>query len=131
MKIIITESQYERLLGNVSPILQRRLTSDDFEWIEKEFRINLIHSPKQIKSFDEFCDYVLGDTVHEFVMQKRHYEIETIPDEEWGDVYDEKSQSDVMDIYWPLIPVLKDMFYDELYEVWEHHLKKRDENNYN
>jgi hypothetical protein len=30
-----------------------------------------------------------------------------------------------MDIYWPLIPVLKDMFYDELYEIWEHHLKKR------
>jgi hypothetical protein len=125
MKIIITESQYHKLLGNVSPILQRRLTSDDFEWIEKEFRINLIHSPKQIKNFDEFCDYVLGDTVHEFVMQKRNYEIKTISDEEWGDVYDEKSQSDVMDIYWPLIPVLKDIFYDELYEIWEHHLKKR------
>lgn len=131
MKIIITESQYHNLLGNVSPILQRRLTSDDFEWIEKELRINLIHSPKQIKKFDEFCDYVLGNTVHEFVMQKRNYEIKTIPDEEWGDVYDEKSVSDVMDIYWSLIPVLKDMFYDELYEVWEHHLKKRDENNYN
>ena len=125
MKIIITESQYQNLLGNVSPTLQRRLTSDDFEWIEKEFRINLIHSPKHITNFDEFCDYVLGDTVHEFVMEKRYNEIKTIPDEEWGDVYDEKSQSDVMDIYWPLIPVLKDMFYDELYEIWEHHLKKR------
>jgi|694.fasta_scaffold56844_10 hypothetical protein len=126
MKRVIKESEHLKgLFSSLPPFLRRRLTMEDLEWIEKEFRINLIHSPKQIKNFDEFCDYVLGDTVHEFVMQKRNYEIKTISDEEWGDVYDEKSQSDVMDIYWPLIPVLKDMFYDELYEIWEHHLKKR------
>ena len=121
MKIIITESQYERLFNDLPSSLKRRLTTDDLEYFDRELTHYILSTPPTAR-FEEFSSYVIGDLLHEFIIDKKGDEIETEEDPDYGLVYVEKSRNKVMDMYWDLKPILEKKYKDRLYRAWE---KKR------
>ncbi|MFM7980280.1 MAG: hypothetical protein ACKPKO_13280, partial [Candidatus Fonsibacter sp.] len=66
MKIIITESQYKILLSKISPALRRRITDEDFEYLDKLIFTKTNYLPNGI-SFEDFIYDVMADTMNEFV----------------------------------------------------------------
>jgi hypothetical protein len=118
MKIIITESQYERLFNDLPNSLKRRLTTDDLEYFDRELTHYILSTPPTNK-FEEFSSYVIGDLLHEFIIARKGDEIETEEDPDYGVVYNEESRNKVMDIYWDLKPILEKKYKDRLYKSWE------------
>jgi hypothetical protein len=118
MKIIITESQYERLFADLPPYLKRRLTTDDFEYFDKELRYYIVSQPP-VDKFDDFSSVVIGDLLHDFIMDKKVDEIETEEDPDYGVVYNEESRNKIMGMYWDLKPILIKKYKDRLYKAWE------------
>lgn len=118
MKIIIRESQYKRLYNNLPVSLKRRLTTDDLEYFDSELTHYILSTPPTNR-FEEFSSYVIGDLLHEFIMDRKVDEIETEEDPDYGIVYNEKSRNKVMDIYWDLKPILEKKYRDRLYKAWE------------
>jgi hypothetical protein len=118
MKIIITESQYERLFNDLPNSLKRRLTQDDFDYLDKELTHYILSTPP-VNKFEEFSSYVIGDLLHEFIIARKDDEIDTEEDPEYGVVYVEKSRNKVMDMYWELKPILEKRYKDRLYKAWE------------
>jgi hypothetical protein len=118
MKIIITESQYERLFNDLPTSLKRRLTQDDFDYLDKELTHYILSTPP-VNKFEEFSSYVIGDLLHEFIIARKDDEIDTEEDPEYGVVYVEKSRNKVMDMYWELKPILEKRYKDRLYRAWE------------
>jgi hypothetical protein len=114
MKIIITESQYETLSNS----LKRRLTQDDFNYLDKELTHYILSTPP-VNKFEEFSSYVIGDLLHEFIIARKGDEIETEEDPEYGEVYNEESRNKVMEMYWELKPILEKRYKDRLYQAWE------------
>ena len=45
MKIIITESQYDRLLSELPPFLKRRVTMEDLEWMDGKLNEFMSNTP--------------------------------------------------------------------------------------
>jgi hypothetical protein len=118
MKIIITESQYERLFNDLPNSLKRRLTQDDFDYLDKELTHYILSTPP-VNKFEEFSSYVIGDLLHEFIIARKDDEIDTEEDPEYGVVYVEKSRNKVMGMYWELKPILEKRYKDRLYKAWE------------
>ena len=118
MKIIITESQYERLFNDLPNSLKRRLTTDDLEYFDRELTHYILSTPPTNK-FEEFSSYVIGDLLHEFIIARKGDEIETEEDPDYGVVYNEESRNKVMDRYWVLKPFLEKKYKDRLYQAWE------------
>jgi len=118
MKIIITESQYTSLLGKMSTALRRRITDEDFEYLDKLIFTKTKYLRTGI-SFEDFINNVMGDTIHEFVSERKGDEIDTYEDPPYGIIYDEDSFDEVAEIYWGMIPLLKDMYHDKLYKIWK------------
>ena len=114
MKIIITESQYKTLSNS----LKRRLTQDDFDYLDKELTHYILSTPPTSK-FEDFSSYVIGDLLHEFIIARKDDEIDTEEDPEYGVVYVEKSRNKVMNMYWELKPILEKRYKDRLYKAWE------------
>ena len=114
MKIIITESQYNML----SNFLKRRLTQDDFEYLDKELTHYILSTPPTNR-FEEFSSSVIGDLLHEFIMDRKSDEIETEEDPDYGIVYKEESRYKVMNMYWDLKPILEKKYKDRIYKAWE------------
>jgi hypothetical protein len=69
--------------------------------------------------FDLFCDDVLGDLLHEFLVNRKDDEIETTYDYDYGVIYNEESLDKVVTIYWNLIPYLKKRYEIKLRQAWE------------
>jgi hypothetical protein len=118
MKIIITESQYERLFNNLPTSLKRRLTTDDLEYFDSELTHYILSTPPTNR-FEEFSSSVIGDLLHEFIIARKGDEIETEEDPDYGIVYKEESRNKVMNIYWDLKPILEKKYKDRLYKSWE------------
>ncbi len=118
MKIIITESQYERLFNDLPNSLKRRLTTDDFEYFDKELRYYIVSQPP-VDKFDDFSSVVVGDLLHDFIMDKKVDEIETEEDPDYGVVYKDESRDKIMGMYWDLKPILIKKYKDQLYKAWE------------
>lgn len=118
MKIIITESQYNILLGKMSTALRRRITDEDFEYLDKLIFTKIKYLRTGI-SFEDFINNVMGDTMYDFVAERKGDEIDTYEDPPYGIIYDEDSFDEVAEIYWNMIPLLKDIYHDKLYKIWK------------
>ena len=114
----INESKYERLFGELPNSLKRRLTQDDFDYLDKELTHYILSTPP-VNKFEEFSSYVVGDLLHEFIIGYKGDEIETEEDPEYGEVYNEESRNKVMGMYWVLKPFLEKKYKDRLYQAWE------------
>jgi hypothetical protein len=118
MKIIITESQYERLFGELPNFLKRRITKDDLEYLDRELTHHILSAPP-LNQFDSFSQMVIGDLLHNFVVDRKDDEIETDTDPDYGIIYNDNSLDKVFKMYWNLIPILKKRYKDILYQAWE------------
>jgi hypothetical protein len=116
---LLKESEHLKgLFSSLPPFLRRRLTQDDFDYLDKELTHYILSTPP-VNKFEEFSSYVIGDLLHEFIIDKKGDEIETEEDPDYGLVYVEKSRNKVMDMYWGLKPILEKKYKDRLYKVWE------------
>ena len=119
MRRLIREFEHLKgLLSELPPFLQRRVTLFDLEWIDKNLNSHIAHMPGRI-DFDEFCDFVLGDLLHEFLVDRKDDEIDTTYDYDYGIIYNEESLDKVVEIYWELIPYLKKRYEIKLRQAWE------------
>jgi hypothetical protein len=114
----LTESQDEKIFNKLPISLKRRLTQDDFDYLDKELTHYILSTPPTNK-FEEFSSYVVGDLLHEFIIGYKGDEIETEEDPEYGEVYNEESRNKVMEMYWVLKPILEKKYKDRLYRAWE------------
>jgi len=126
MKIIITESQYERLLGVLPPVLKRRITQEDMENIDRSimFQLRFFDRPVYGKDFQKFKEDIIYDGLYDFISEYKSDEIDTEEDEEWGVVWTEESKRKIFDLYYLLEEPLKSLYNDKLYEIWKKMFRK-------
>jgi hypothetical protein len=117
----INESQYEKLFNDLPIATKRRITQDDLDFLDSELSYYIVKTPP-VDSFDDFSEYIIGDLLHDFVMDRKADEIETYEDPHLGSIFDETSRDNIFDLYWKLMPVLKEKYRDRMYRSWE---KKR------
>ena len=117
MKYIITESQYEMLFKEFPNFLKRRITPDDLEYLDKELSHYILSTPP-LDKFESFSQMVIGDLLHNFVVDRKSDEIETENDPDYGIIYNDNSLDKVFKMYWNLIPILKKRYKDILYQAW-------------
>ncbi len=91
---------------------------EDLEWIDKELTHHIVSNGPTNK-FDDFCDYVLGDLLHEFLVNRKDDEIDTVDDPDYGLIYDDNSLDKVASMYWELKPFLKKRYEIKLRQAWE------------
>lgn len=116
---VLKESEHLKgLFGGLPPFLRRRLTMEDLEWLDNTLSSHIVFTPPT-NNFDDFCDYVLGDLLHEFVVNRKDDEIDTVDDPHYGLIYDDNSLDKVLSIYWELIPHLKKRYEIRLRQGWE------------
>lgn len=119
MKRLIREFEHLKgLFSELPPFLKRRLTMFDLEYLDRKLQHHIIGTPPT-NDFDTFCDYVLGDLLHDFVVERKDDEIETFDDPDYGLIYDDNSLDSVASIYWELMPYLKKRYEIKLRQVWE------------
>ena len=118
MKIIITESQYDMLFKELPSSLKRRLTSDDFEYFDDRISKHIYDYP-WIPEFDEFSYDVIAQLMHEFVVERKDDEIDTVEDPVYGVMYNDDSLDKVFEMYWELIPFLEKHYKDMIYARWK------------
>ena len=114
----MNESKDERLFKELPMFLKRRLTPDDFDYIDRELTHYILSTPPTNR-FEDFSSSVIGDALHEFIMARKGDEIDTEEDPDYGVVYNEESRNKVMDKYWILKPILEKKYKDRLYQAWE------------
>ena len=119
MKIIISESQYEKLFKDLPSFLKRRMDLDDLEWFDKQLPSFILHTPPSGLDFEDYSSFIVGDLLHEFIIELKGDEIETEEDPDYGVIYNEKSRNKVMEMYWDLKPILEKRYKDRLYQSWE------------
>ena len=120
IKKILKESAHLEGLHRELPLfLRRRLTMEDLEWLDRELQHYILSTPPTRNNFDAFCDYVLGDLLHEFVVDRKDDEIDTVEDPHYGLIYSEDGFDEVASIYWELIPYLKKRYEFRLRKAWE------------
>ena len=86
---VLKESEHLKgLFSELPPFLRRRLTMEDLEWLDKELVDHIAGMPPR-NDFDMFADDVLGDLLHEFVVNIKDDEIETEEDPHYGLIYSE------------------------------------------
>lgn len=116
---LLKESEHLKgLFSELPPFLKRRVTLFDLEWLDKELGGHIVGTPPTDK-FDDFCDYVLGDLLHEFLVNRKDDEIETVDDPDYGLIYDDASLDKVGTMYWKLEPFLKKRYEIRLRQAWE------------
>ena len=119
MRRLLKEFEHLKgLFSELPPFLKRRVTIADLKWIDEELTNFIITTPPTDK-FDDFCDYVLGDLLHNFLVDRKDEEIDTVEDPVYGLVYDDLSLQEIGDIYWELIPYLKKRYEIRLHQAWE------------
>ena len=129
MKIIISESQYEKLLKELPNFLKRRLTKEDFNWFDRNIKIYMnmvqVGTPFAELSFEEFCfDVVLG-MLYDFVLERKNDEILATYNPEYEDyVYDEENARNTVSLYSKLDTMLIEKYKDILKSNWQFKIKK-------
>lgn len=115
----ITESEHLKgLFSELPSYLKRRVTMEDLEWLDKSI-IGIIPGTPTRRDFDLFCQDVLGDLLHEFVVERKDDEIDTVEDPDYGLVYSEDGFDKVVSIYWELMPFLKKRYEIKLRQSFE------------
>ena len=116
---LIKESEHLKgLLSELPPFLKRRVTMEDLEWLDKSITGVIPRTPTR-RDFDTFCYDVLGDLLHEFVVERKDDEIDTVDSPEYCLVYSEDGFNEVASIYWKLMPFLKKRYETRLRNVYE------------
>jgi hypothetical protein len=116
---LLKESEHLKgLFSELPPFLKRRVTLFDLEWLDKELGGHIYQTPFT-NDFNDFCDYVLGDLLHEFLVNRKDDEIETTYDYVYGIIYDDASLDKVATMYWKLEPFLKKRYEIRLRQAWE------------
>ena len=119
MRRLLKEFEHLKgLFSELPPFLKRRVTLFDLEWIDKELTHHIVSNGPTNK-FDDFCDYVLGDLLHEFLVNRKDDEIDTVDDPDYGLIYDDNSLDKVASMYWELKPFLKKRYEIKLRQAWE------------
>ena len=126
MKIIITESQYQKLLELLPNQLLRRFTQEDMDNIDRSirFQIQFYDRPEYARDFQTFKEGVIYDGLYDFISEYKNDEIDTEEDEEWGVVWTEESKRKIFDLYYLLEEPLKLLYNDKLYQIWKEKFKK-------
>ena len=91
---------------------------DDLEWFDKQLPSFILHTPPGL-DFEDYSSFIVGDLLHEFIIELKGDEIETEEDPDYGVIYNEKSRNKVMEMYWDLKPILEKRYKDRLYQSWE------------
>jgi len=116
---IIKESEHLKgLLSELPPFLKRRVTMEDLEWLDKSITDHINGMPVR-NDFDVFAYDVLGDLLHEFVVERKDDEIDTVDSPEYGLVYSEDGFNEVASIYWKLMQFLKKRYEIKLRQAFE------------
>jgi hypothetical protein len=119
MKRLIREFEHlKSLFSELPPFLRRRLTMEDLEWLDKGINEVIPGTPTR-GDFDIFCQDVLGDLLHDFVVERKDDEIDTVEDPHYGLIYSEDGFDEVASIYWQLMPYLKKRYEIKLRQSWE------------
>lgn len=119
MKRLIKEFEHLKgLFSDLPPFLKRRITMEDLEWLDRELVDHIYGMPFR-NDFDMFVDDVLGDLLHEFVVNRKDDEIETEEDPHYGLIYSEDGFDKVASIYWELMPHLRKRYEIRLRHAWE------------
>ena len=129
MKIIISESQYEKLLKELPNFLKRRLTQEDFNWFDRNIKIymNMVQvvTPFAELSFEEFCFDVFFGMLYDFVLERKNDEILATYNPEYEDyVYDEENARNTVSLYSKLDTILIEKYKDILKSNWQFKIKK-------
>ena len=68
---VLKESEHLKgLFGSLPTFLRRRLTMEDLDWLDKGINEVIPGTPTR-RDFDIFCQDVLGDLLHEFVVERK------------------------------------------------------------
>jgi hypothetical protein len=119
MRRLLKEFEHLKgLFSELPPFLKRRVTLFDLEWLDKEITDHIYGMPAR-RDFDTFCEDVLGDLLHEFLINRKDDEIETTYDYDYGVIYNEESLDKVASMYWELKPFLKKRYEIRLRQAWE------------
>jgi len=114
----LTESQDERLFTDLPPFLKRRLTLDDLKYFDDNISSYILSTPPT-DDFKDFSSVVIGDLLHDFIMERKGDEIETEENPDYGVVYKDESRDKIMGMYWDLKPILIKKYKNRLYQTWE------------
>ena len=114
----LTESQYERLFNDLPNSLKRRITPDDLKYFDDNISSYILSTPPT-DDFKDFSSFVVGDLLHDFIMEIKGDEIETEENPDYGVVYKDESRHKIMVMYWDLKPILIKKYKDRLYKAWE------------
>lgn len=112
----MNDVSYHKLLGKLPLPLKRRITVDDFNWIDK--RINNPKNSFVFIPFDRFSYDFIADIIHDFVMDRKGDQIKTVFNDEYGEVFDDDDLDKHFKIYWEIIPILEDLYKDNLFRFW-------------
>ena len=116
---VLKESEHLKgLFSSLPTFLKRRVTMEDLDWLDKGINEVIPGTPTR-RDFDIFCQDVLGDLLHEFVVERKDDEIDTVEDPVYGLVYSEDGFSVVASIYWKLMPFLKKRYEYKLRQAFE------------
>ena len=119
MRRLLKEFEHLKgLFSELPPFLKRRVTMEDLDWLDKGINEVIPGTPTR-RDFDTFCEDVLGDLLHEFVVERKDDEIDTVVDPVYGLVYSEDGFDKVASIYWELKPFLKKRYEIRLRQAWE------------
>lgn len=123
MRIIISESQYNKLLSSAPTAIKRRITPEDLVWFEDRLKRVANDSMYYNSDFSVYSDDVVRQTMHEFVVDRKDSEIRTVNTTEYGDIYDDNHLDEVFNVYWEIIPLIEEMYETTLKSIW-YRLKK-------
>ena len=118
----MNESLYNKLLEALPLPLKRRITKEDFNWIDK--KINGLNAGTSLYlyrnngSFEDFTRDVIGDIINEFVMEMKGDDIKIISDDEYGEMFDDDDLERHFVLYWDIIPILGMIYKNVLLTKW-------------
>jgi hypothetical protein len=116
----MNESLYNKLFAALPLSLKRRITKEDFNWIDKKINnLNAVTSwYRNNSSFDVFTSDVISDIINEFVMEVKGDDIKVIPDDEYGEMFDDDDLERHFVLYWDIIPILRMLYKNVLLTKW-------------
>lgn len=118
MKIIITESQYEKLSSSI----KRRLGKMDLDRIDDIIKKNCFFFIDLIGNANEFARRVIDDSLQEFIYEYKFDEY-IVYDREYDEEYYEDQENKVHNIFWKLKPFLEMEYKDKLSDYYKKHKK--------
>lgn len=81
----------------------------DLEYLDRKLQHHIIGTPPT-NDFDDFCNYVLGDLLHDFVVEKKDDEIDTVEDPHYGLIYSEDGLYELFEFVIPLLEANRDKY---------------------